>query len=264
MSNIDCPLCQRIDMVQKVTAIVEGETHQTSGYSSTTNTSNIAGQQNYYTRQNEHVGHGNLSGEIHSRSSTNISATQQSHLAQKLKAPTRPSPPTEPNFNASVTSSIPENAGMIMGGVIWFLASILLFAVFPDAGDNWIIGALIILIGAPILAGSVMGLAGIALDEGWSRMKFPTEAREKALAKYQSELQNYEQVRYPRWEEAMNRWMRMYYCRRCDVVYVPGDNVKPQNPDKALDLCYHKEKKKETQDEVLRHLVEEIMNLQDE
>ena len=77
------------------------------------------------------------------------------------------------------------------------------------------------------------------MDEGWSRIKFPTETRELILAKYQAELQSYEQVRYPRWEEAMNRWREMYYCRRCDVVYVPEDDVKPQNPDKTLDLCYH-------------------------
>lgn len=91
MIGIECPFCQRVDMIQKVTAIVEGETHETSGYSSTTNTSKISGQQNYHTRQGEHI----------------------------------------------------------------------------------------------------------------------------------------------------NRWREMYYCRRCDVVYVPGDDVKPQNPDKTVDLCYY-------------------------
>lgn len=40
-------------------------------------------------------------------------------------------------------------------------------------------------------------------------------------------------------KEHINRWREMYYCRRCDVVYVPGDDVKPQNPDKTVDLCYY-------------------------
>lgn len=228
-------------MIQKVTAIVEGETHQTSGYSSTTNTSNIAGQQNYYTRQDEHIGRGDLSGKIRSSSSTSISSTQQSRLAQKLEPPSRPSPPNEPNFNASITSILPENLTMVIGGITWFSTCVLLFIIFPSAGegDNWVIGALIVFIGAPMLAGVIIGLVGMALDESWSRIKFPREAREQLLAKYRAELQSYERVQYPRWEEAMNRWREMYYCRRCDVVYVPGDDVKPQNPDKTLDLCYH-------------------------
>lgn len=74
----------------------------------------------------------------------------------------------------------------------------------------------------------------------WNRIKFPAEKRQEMTATYQGKLQKHEQVSYPRWQETMDRWNSMYYCRRCDMVYVPGDDVKPQSPDKTLDLCYHR------------------------
>lgn len=240
MAGIDCPLCSNVDLVQKVTAIAEGETHHTRGYSSTTNTSNISGKQDYYTKQDRYAGHGDLSGTIQSQSSTNINMTQQSRLAQKLAPPPEPLLPPKPNFKGSLFSGFPEWASIGLGIVIWFLIIMLLLAIFPGLAEGSFWTALLTAcVGAPLLAGLVLGILASVIGSIWNRIKFPAEKRQEMTALYQRELQEYEQVEFPRWEKAMNRWNDMYYCRRCDVVYVPGDDVKPQSPDKTLDLCYH-------------------------
>jgi len=239
MAGIECPLCSNVDLVQKVTAIAEGETHHTSGYSATTNTSSISGKQDYYTQQDRYAGRGDLSGTIQSQSSTNISATQQSRLAQKLSPPAKPSSPTEPTFETSLLSGFPEGIGIGIGFVAWILLSSLLFAIFPGVDNSSVTGILMVCVGGPILTGLVLGIIAALIEFTWNRIKFPAEKRQEMTATYQSKLQKYEQVAYPRWQEAMDRWNSMYYCRRCDVVYVPGDDVKPQSPDKTLDLCYH-------------------------
>lgn len=235
MSGIECPLCIRVDMVQKVTAIVEGETNQTSGYSTTINKSSISGQQDYYGRQDGYAGRGELSGAIHSQSSTNISATQQSRLAQKLRPPSKPTQPAEPDFSTSIFSGLPENVNTGLFIVAWILAGMLLFSVFSDVRNSSVTGILMFCVGAPILVGVFV----MTLETLWNRVQFPTDRKEKMLAIYQKELHTFAQFSLPKWEEAMNRWNSMYYCRRCDVIYIPGDSVKPQSPDKTLDLCFH-------------------------
>lgn len=243
MAGIDCPICANIDLVQKVTAIAEGETHLTSGYSSTTNTSSISGKQDYYTQQDRYVGHGDLSGTIRSHSSTDINTTQQSRLAQKLAPPPEPPIPAEPNFESSVLSGFPEWIGIGLGIVIWFLIIAVLVAIFPGLMKSSLWTALLMVcIGAPLLAGLVLGVLTSVIEFIWNRIKFPAEKRQEIIALHQRELQEHKQVTFPRWEKAMNRWNNMYYCRRCDVVYVPGDDIKPQNPDKTLDLCYYESK----------------------
>jgi len=240
MVGIECPICSNVDLVQKVTAIAEGETHHTSGYSSTTNTSSISGKQDYYTQQDRYAGHGDLSGTIQSQSSTNINTTQQSRLAQKLASPAEPSLPAEPNFKSSLLSGFPEWVSIGLGVVIWFLIIMLMLAIFPGVADGSFWTALLMTcVGAPLLAGLVLGILAMVIEFIWNRSKFPAEKRQEMIAIYQRELQEYEQVAFPRWEKAMSRWNDMYYCRRCDVVYVPGDDIKPQSPDKTLDLCYY-------------------------
>lgn len=238
MAGIDCPLCFRVDLVQKVTAIAEGETHHTSGHSATTNTASISGRQDYYTQQDRYAGRGDLSGSIQSQSSTRISATQQSSLAQKLSPPSEPPPPKEPNFATSVLSGFPEWLGIGIGFVTWILIGTLLFAIFPGVDNSSTAGILIMCVGGPILTGILLGVLAVGIESLWNRMQFPSEKKEMMMALYHKQQKEYEQITFPRWQEAMSRWNAMYYCRRCDVVYVPGDDIKPQHPDRTIDLCY--------------------------
>ena len=94
MSGIECQSCDQIDMVQKVTAIVQGETHNTSGHSSTTSVSSISGDEDYFSKvggYEKQTGRGKLSGNIYGSSNTEINSTQQSALATKLLPPLKPS-----------------------------------------------------------------------------------------------------------------------------------------------------------------------------
>lgn len=99
MSHIDCPSCKKDDMVQKITAIVDGETTNTSGYSHTSGSSDLSGSQNIYDSQGRYIGEGRISGSSSGGSSTSINATQRSNLATMLQpphAPQKPYPPVYP------------------------------------------------------------------------------------------------------------------------------------------------------------------------
>lgn len=100
MPTIKCPLCHSIDQVQRVTAIVEGETHDTRGRSTTIGHSELDGRTDYYAGtgfDRERVGDGRLSASGVSSSTTNVNITQQSRLAKKLVRPYKPveSPPLD-------------------------------------------------------------------------------------------------------------------------------------------------------------------------
>lgn len=64
MSKIECPVCNRIDQAQRVTAIVKGETHDSRGDSTTIGGSQLEGRTDYYAGRGfdrERVGDGRIS-----------------------------------------------------------------------------------------------------------------------------------------------------------------------------------------------------------
>lgn len=114
MSEINCPQCRKDDAVQKVTAIVQGETHTTKGYSTSHDYSNISGSQKVYSSTGNYGGCGELSGGVSTTSSTRIDATQRSTLAQQLLPPSPPSEPVKP-----ITSDLSGKVGgLFLLGVI--------------------------------------------------------------------------------------------------------------------------------------------------
>ena len=58
----------------------------------------------------------------------------------------------------------------------------------------------------------------------------PPDKREAEDAQYDREMK--------RWEAMMARWTAMFYCRRCDVVYIPGDSYGHREPKDIHKLAY--------------------------
>lgn len=228
--KVNCPSCKSIDMIQKVTAIVEGETLDTKGESTTKSSSKISGNQDFYARvsgSEKNIGRGDISGQANSSSSTFINTTQQSRLARKLTPPLRPYAPYKPELDTDM-SKVGDYAtkGALIIGVVMFLllGSLLGF-------DSWI--TIVISIVTFIVASVPLSI----FIEG--KMEMPEEEKKKILDKYNTQLKLYKRVYFPSWEVAMNRWNEMFYCRRCDVIFVPGDDIAPMSTNEINKLCYH-------------------------
>jgi len=130
MPTIKCPLCHSIDQVQRVTAMVEGETHDTRGRSTTIGHSELDGRTDYYAGtgfDRERVGDGRLSASGVSSSTTNVNITQQSRLAKKLVRPYKPVEPPPLDLDRGIGEIVPF---LVLGAIpalafwywMWFVA----------------------------------------------------------------------------------------------------------------------------------------------
>ncbi len=161
-----CPLCRQIDMVQKVSAIVDAGTFNTSHIGPVIGTGYTFGQGGGITTV---TGFAQMRG------------TSQSALSQRLALPR----PHFSNYYRSTARSL-FLLGLIPIVLIAFLAPFLGF------------GA-----GLPILVVVVfIWFAALIMVAMMQRVK----ARE-AL---------------PAWQRAYPLWQRLYYCARCDGVFIPG------------------------------------------
>lgn len=237
--DISCPNCHQIDAVQKVTAIVGGETHRTTGTETTSMRSTFSGKQEMYASQGwskEKVGQGEISASGYTHGSSTVSVTQQSTLAKTLTPPVQPKPPSEPQFGAPFSAMTGGGCLAIIGMVAAFVA-VVSFGADLDVFRN--LGAALLLILAVIVASIVGGIIFYVVGSIAAGSKYPDDVKGKMLSDYRAQLDDYQKNRLPRWQRAMQRWDSMFYCRRCDVIYVPGDHVTPVPPERVIDLSYH-------------------------
>jgi len=243
MSSIECPSCRQIDAVQKITSIVGGETHKTTGHGTTSAHTSISGTQNIYAGEGwskEKVGQNKVVGSEHTSSFSTVNTTQQSTLAQKLMPPIEPKPPTIPKFGSSFSAITGSGCLAVIGGIIAIgivLSSF--FADFDPKEDSIGVSILVVFILTPAVAGIVGALIYHFLDKLAVKAKYPKDIKDKMISDHMTAMADYRNNRWPKWQRAMQRWNSMFYCRRCDVIYVLGDRVKPVSPERVVDLCYH-------------------------
>lgn len=226
MSKIECPVCNRIDQAQRVTAIVKGETHDSRGDSTTIGGSQLEGRTDYYAGRGfdrERVGDGRISADIINISTTHVNVTQQSRLANKLALPT---PPAKPSYSL----------GTISGMLVKFLAGISAFLVWVLTGDffsglnmGFLMDVLLLMASLipPVFAWVIVEEL---LEKIFLQIQYPAQERDHTLAQYEIERK--------RWDAAFKRWSAMFYCRRCDVVYIPDDAFAPVPPEDTITLAY--------------------------
>jgi hypothetical protein len=66
---------------------------------------------------------------------------------------------------------------------------------------------------------------------------YPAQKRRLMAQEHQAQVARYDYEKQ-RWDTAMQRWNAMFYCRRCDVVYVPADTFAPMPPENTIALAY--------------------------
>lgn len=229
--KIDCPTCNSMDMIQKVTSIVQGETHQTTGSSHSFGTGTVSGQQTHYS-QGSKLGNSDFSGTTFNSSSGYINTTQRSTLAGRLSPPQRPKSPSQPSLSVS-TSCL----GFIVGVITFILLLVWAFKTPGSGPMNFFVAVLffLALFGIPIFVGMKVSQMESAYKE---RSDEHQEKSRRLWKKYNSDLAQYKKS-VARWEKAISRWNDMYYCRRCDVAYLPNDNTTPVSVGEMNALCYH-------------------------
>ena len=133
-------------------------------------------------------------------------ATQQSSLAQKLTPPKKPSSPSKPPIFPLIAVGI------------WTL--LMLGQAISSILEGYsILYSVLMFLGIGLIP---LALAYFAYQKNLSN--FP-----KQLASANSEIQ--------KWEHAMNRWNRLYYCYRDDCIFVI-DSTSYSEPSKMKEYIY--------------------------
>ena len=194
--EVACPIGSDTDMVQKVSAIVQGQTFSVT----------VMTQESYVRTDSQ--------GKTHTHTRTvPRTGTQVSSLAQKLTRPPEPNPPSP--FTDSLARLVVLFSAGGLGKVLW-LAGMVLYYPFLEWWNRRIrewwnlpVEEILIVIGLVILSPAVIGYAWYLLRRYKPRLP---------------QLQADYEENHAEWEKAMRRWDRCYYCHRHDVVFELGRN----------------------------------------
>lgn len=212
--SYNCPLCSQNDKVEKVSAIVLQGTHEVSGTT-----------QEWVSKK----GGGSYS------TTVPFSGTYTQELARKL------TPPSKPDYSPSFWWNIMPFTGLywlafwfapisprmknvsILGLLFSIFYVCLFFSSSANNSNNDVMGLLNCLI-APIIIISIFVTYYIGLSEETTSRK----------AKANAEL--------PKWEQAMKKWDKLYYCARNDCVFDPDPNSGWSIPaDRMIELLFLRE-----------------------
>jgi hypothetical protein len=218
-----CPKCMNNDQIQKLSTIVNAGTLTSSGVSTTSGETQINGNQRHYVQKVGYVGSSTISGNAFSKSSTEIYVTEQTTLVKKLSlAPM----PQEPVLKKIGMSKWFVWIFLIIGTLVWTI--IAENADFLSPIDN--IYEVVIVIVA-------MFFFGRFLSRTLDRTLFEPQ-RINASKQYSLDESKYE-VDISAWKAAKERWNKMYYCHRDDVIFIPGENSLG-TPEQLEALCFER------------------------
>ena len=190
ISDLACPLCRRVDKVEKVTEI---RRHQTQSLSGTMPVPRL------YTDSKGNVG------SYTGRGSFN--GTQVTNLAQSLEPPKRPPLPNKHGCSTWIWLGLLIWLGFFGGLDLFFFP---LMNVVTDSGDPMMLIA---------SCGGLVWLGfSILLLFLWKK-KY-----NKENVQYQKNL-NEVNRNITEWEKAIQKWELIYYCYRDGCVFIPGNNI---------------------------------------
>jgi hypothetical protein len=191
----NCPICSKDDKVEKVSAIVASQTHRVAGGS------------------HESQVYVDKDGKTKERSVyVPYSGTQTSALAQKLALPTPPFPWLDAFYSiAKLIARLLVPFGKLVlvicvGGIVVIILSNLKI-LQPQLGLD--------LIPTVLFFAVFYGIAPIVIGKyakNWLTRKQKTHEEQQRLIA-------------ARWQAASDRWKRLYYCYRDDVVFLPDENT---------------------------------------
>lgn len=211
--DFDCPLCGDASAIKKVSAIVGGDTHIGTAYSTTSGTSSI-----YTNRNGEHIANAYSSG------STSSHQKSQSVLAKKL---TLPEPPIEPEkrwFEAKGCWSWTVGVIAFIGISIILLDIDSYSSLFDSIGGGFLACGIWI-----FAAGAGTGIVVAVIDLIMNKLNGSEDKYKAAMENYQRELRVYQGTKA--------QWDKLYYCHKHDVVYTT--TLRETVPlDEAIGACF--------------------------
>ncbi|MEA3438956.1 MAG: hypothetical protein U9R58_01610 [Chloroflexota bacterium] len=209
-----CPVCNRNDKVEKVSAILRSQTHQTHGVT-------------YQTRIT-HVKVGKTHVPVEQQVEVPIRTSQTSELAQQL------TPPSQPQSNIYVrdgTSSFVHILAVlsIAAGIVSLIFYLCVVSgAVGSISENqvndlssqivWLLccGFMALL---PIVTGIFLFVYAVPRERKRNEeKKAAAEAKRQALIRQADEGNQ-------RWKKVVGRWKALYYCGRDDCVFLPGTNT---------------------------------------
>ena len=209
-----CPICNRNDKAEKVTAILRSQTHSAQGVTYQTVTTNV------------NTGFGTTP--VSQQVAIPVQTSQTSELAKFLAPPVKPEP------DKSVIVEEKSSHKSLLGALFFGLAgagflflTLVVFAVYLSELENIenLITAAATVLGLFLLSLSTLGLSVFLFA-----FTVPKERRSNREMKsvYQEKIrqrQQYNAEADKRWTTAMDRWDQLYYCGRDDCVFLPGTHT---------------------------------------
>lgn len=201
-SKLACPVCGRVDQVQKLSAIHIAGTNRAIGSSVSADKPN-----------------GHSAGSVGTGSLTAIAQTE---LARQVSPPVEPAKPALPQTSPRAC----RNTAVLAIAIIVFvpvvgIVCLAALGVSPESVGDWIVAAIYLFAGIVAVVGSV---AYYRRERNLIEVKRSEQDRAYGEA-------------HMKWKQAHLNWERMYYCHRDSVVYVPGTSSY-ETADKANEYAY--------------------------
>jgi predicted RNA-binding Zn-ribbon protein involved in translation (DUF1610 family) len=206
-----CPVCNRNDKAEKVTAILRSQTHSAQGITYQTVTTSV------------NTGFGSTP--VSQQVAIPVQTSQMSELARFLTPPAKPEPDRsvieepKPSYK-SLTGAILFG----MAGVGFSLLTLVIIAAYlADWAniENFIVAAATVL-GWFLLALSTLGLSVFLFIFTVPKERRRNREQKSAYEEKVQQRQNRNVEAERRWTTAMDRWNQLYYCGRDDCVFLPG------------------------------------------
>lgn len=221
-STLSCPKCGTNDRIEMLSAIVAQETYVLRGTTL---------QQDSYQDKDGHWHTGTYNAPF--------TGTQTSQLAKYISLPARPAPKPFSLFLTIFAWLMVIGGALfhIMGFFSLFLGSFLagptLEPLISEMSSNPLAG---ILAGVLGIAGGLISICVPFLVFEFVAIGLPIIIFRKRK-KHQIREKNRVAYELPLWQKAMSKWDTLYYCRRDDLVFDPG-NHSSFSPEKIIDYCF--------------------------
>lgn len=202
-----CPVCNRNDRAEKVSAILRSQTQNTQGYT--------------YQNQVSTERIGNSVRTTNQQVPVPIQSSQMSDLVKNLY------PPPKPVMNALSATHQPSSTALYLAlitsglGACCLLASLTLFLNSSSVPQSNSTGAENFLVGGLVFVGiAVLLFIYVVPGEKRSNIIKKAAAVDEQRA---SQVLFDEEMR--KWNLAIQKWNQLYYCSRDECVFLPGSNT---------------------------------------
>lgn len=206
-----CPICNRNDKAEKVSAILRSQTLSAQGVA--------------YQTVTTHVNTGFGTTPISQQVAMPVQTSQMSELAKYLAPPAKPDPDM-----AVIVKEQPSHKSLVgailfvLAGVSFGVCTLSVFVTYLSELENIenVFVAAATVIGLLLLTLFILGLSIFLFVFTVPKERRRNRERKSAYQEKIRQRQQKNEETEKRWTAAMERWNQLYYCGRDDCVFLPG------------------------------------------